>query len=288
MPALKITIIGVGALGNSLAMALSAAGVPVKSIFNRTVDKAQKLAFDLNIDVSGSFPSDRSELGDLIFVTVSDSAIEPVAHRLADITDDFSTKTIVHCSGNESASLLNDFEPKGGSIASFHPLQTFTTQSGLSDFENIYFSLQGDKSAFPQLKEIAKKLGALTLEVTEDQKAHLHAAAVMASNYLNTLLDAAVETASASELAPEKVKKALMPLIKTTLQNIGEQSFGKAMSGPIKRGDLQTVSHHLDLLSGQPELLALYRIMGQRTVELARKSKNIDQNIAQKMTNMLE
>ncbi|WP_445664993.1 Rossmann-like and DUF2520 domain-containing protein [Fodinibius sp. AD559] len=288
MPSPEITIIGVGGLGNSMAKALSTAGIPIKSIFNRTAVKAQKLADDLNVEISGCFPSDGSELGNLIFITVSDSAIEPVAGCLAGIADDFSTKTVVHCSGNESANLLKDIKSKGGSIASFHPLQTFTRQSELSDFEDIYFSLQGDKSAFPQLKQIAKKLGANTLKVTEGQKAHLHAAAVMASNYLNTLLDVAVETASVSDLAPDEAKKALMPLVKTTLENIEEQSFGEALSGPIKRGDIQTIRHHLDLLKDQPELLVLYRILGQRTVKLARKSQSIDQSTAQKMVNILE
>lgn len=287
MPSPEVTIIGVGGLGNSLARALSAAGVPIKSIFNRTANKARKLSADLNIKITGSFPSDDSELGDLIFLTVSDSAIEPVAGRLADITDDFSTKIIVHCSGNESANLLTDLKTKGGSVASFHPLQTFAGQSEPSDFENIYFSLQGDTTAFRQLKQVAKRLGANTLEVTEDQKSHLHAAAVMASNYLNTLLQAAVEMTSVSDLAPEKAKKALMPLVKTTLQNIDGQSFEEVLSGPIKRGDIQTVRHHMDLLKDQPELLALYRVLGERTVKQARKSQSIDQDTAQKILNYL-
>lgn len=288
MPTPEITIIGVGGLGSSLARAFSAAGIPVKSLYNRTADKARKLAIDLNINISGSFPSDDRELGDLIFITVADGAIQGVANRLADATDDLSTKTIAHCSGNESAILLADLKSKGAGIASFHPLQTFTGKSEPSDFEDIYFSLQGDTSVFPQLKQLAKKIGANTLEVTENQKSHLHAAAVLASNYLNTLLDAAVATASAGDLAPEKAKKALMPLVKTTLQNIENKSFEKALSGPIKRGDIETVGHHLDLLKDQPELLSLYRILGQRTVELARKSQQIDLDTAQKMVKILK
>lgn len=288
MPAPQITIIGVGGLGNSLARALSTADVSIKSIFNRTVDKAKHLAGELNINISTTFPSDETQLGNIIFITVSDSAIEPVADRLIDISESFDGKTIVHCSGTESASLLKDFRSKGGIIASLHPLQTFNEQSKPSDFEDIYFSLQGDKSAFPQLKRIAKKLGAKTLEVTEDQKSHLHAAAVMASNYLNTLLDAAVETAAIGNLDPDEAKKALMPLVKTTLRNVESQSFEEALSGPIKRGDLPTVGHHLDLLEEQPELLALYRILGQRAVKLAKKSQSLDHDTAQKIVNLLE
>ncbi len=288
MPTPEITIIGVGGLGHSLVSALSDADIAIKSIFNRTPDKAQKLAQALDVEIAGSFPTDISELGNLIFITVSDSAIESTANQLAEIADDYSAKTIVHCSGNESASLLKELKSKGGSVASFHPLQTFTDDSGSSDFEDIYFSLQGDKLTFPLLTQIAQKLEAHTIEVTEGQKSSLHAAAVIASNYLNTLLNAAVETASDSILTRDQAKKALMPLIKTTLQNIEEKSFEKALSGPIKRGDLQTVRHHLDLLEDKPELLTLYRILGQRTITLAKRAKDIDQDTAHKLSKMLE
>jgi predicted short-subunit dehydrogenase-like oxidoreductase (DUF2520 family) len=288
MPAPQVTIIGVGGLGNSLARALSAAGIPIKSIFNRTADKAQKIASSHDIKIAGSFPSNDSELGELIFITVSDSAIAAIAQRLADISGDFNNKTIVHCSGNESASLLEGFKSKGGSIASFHPLQTFTEQSSPSNFKDIYFSLQGDPSVFPLLKKIATRLGANTLEVTEDQKSHLHTAAVMASNYLNTLLDAAVDTANMSGLSKEEAKKALLPLIKTSLQNIEDQSFEEALTGPIKRGDWETVEYHVQLLQNRPTLLQLYRALGRRTVKLAKKNQSIDENTAQKIFNLLE
>lgn len=287
MPTPEITIIGVGRLGNSLARAL-AAEIPIKSIFNRSSYKARNVADELDISISGAFPSDESELGNLIFITVSDSVIKDIAQRLAAISEDYKNKIIVHCSGNEPASLLNGLKSKGGIIASFHPLQTFTQQSGPSDFEDIYFSLQGDKSAFSHLQQIAKKLGANTLEVTEEQKSHLHLAAVMASNYLNTLLDAAVESTSVSKLTPKEVKKALMPLIKTTLQNIESQSFEEALSGPIKRGDISTVKQHLDLLKDRPELLALYQILGQRTVKIASESQRIDQDTAKELYKILK
>lgn len=288
MPSPEITIIGVGGLGHSLAKAFLAASIPIKSIFNRTQEKAKNLALDLKVDTWGSLPSSDSELGDLIFITVSDSAIAKVARQLADVSEDLTHKTIVHCSGNESATILQPLKEKGGYIASFHPLQTFTMHSKPLDYQDIYFSLQGDKNAFPQLNEIARKLDAHTLEVTEEQKSHLHAAAVIASNYLNTLLDTAVDTATASGLSQEKAKEALFPLVKTSLKNIESQSFEKALTGPIKRGDLETVKDHLHLLNDEPELLAIYKTLGQRTVTLARKSQNISSNTAKKLNHLLK
>lgn len=288
MPSPEVTIIGVGGLGQSLARALSKANISVKSLFNRTTDKAQNLAADLDTSIAGSFPENINQLGNFIFITVTDNAIKEIVNRLSTLSDDFRDRIVVHCSGNESAELLGDLKSKGAATASFHPLQTFTDQSNPATFENIFFSLQGDESAFPDLKHIAQKLGAQTLEVNAEQKSHLHAAAVLASNYLNTLLNASVETASLSGLPSNKAKQALLPLVKTTLQNIEHQSFEEALSGPIKRGDVATVEKHLKLLQGQPDLLNLYRELGYKTVRLAQRSQSIDDATAEKMLNLLE
>lgn len=284
----EVTIIGVGGLGQSLAKALITAEIPIKSIFNRTAKKTESLAIDLGISIYGSFPQNTDELGDVIFITVTDQAIKDISGRIGRLSDDFSGRIVVHCSGNESADLFNGLKDKGANIASFHPLQTFTDQSSPEAFKDIFFSLQGDKSAFLTLKEIARQLGAQTIEVTAEQKSYLHAAAVMASNYLNILLDAAVDTASVSGLSREKAKQALFPLIKTSLKNIKSQSFKEALTGPIKRGDITTVEQHLKLLQEHPDLLNLYKILGTRTVKLVQKSQNIDDENAQTIRNLLE
>lgn len=283
----EITIIGTGGLGQALVRAFAEAEIPIKSIFNRTVGKSQNLATQHNILTFGQEPDHIEQLGNLIFITVSDRVIEDVAQHLSKLSDDFNDYTVVHCSGNESAELLQSLRLKGAKVASFHPLQTFTEQSKASTFHNIYFSLQGDEKAFPTLRNVAETLGAQTLEVTAAQKQNLHAAAVMASNYLNALLESAVDTASLSGLSQEKVKEALLPLVQTTLQNIDGQSFEKALTGPIKRGDLETVKRHLEVLKGQPELQGIYKTLGKRTVQLAKKSQGIDHKTAQKMLHLL-
>ena len=284
----EITVIGTGGLGQTLVRALSEAQTLIKSVFNRTVGKAENLASDHNISIFGQQPDHVEQLGTLIIITVTDLAIEEVATELSRLTDDFNGYTVVHCSGNESAELLQSLRLKGARVASFHPLQTFTEQSKASTFDNIYFSLQGDEKAFPTLRDVAQTLGAQTLEVTAGQKQNLHAAAVMASNYLNALLESAVDTASLSGLSQEKAKEALLPLVQTTLQNIDGQSFEEALTGPIKRGDLETVKRHLEVLKGQPELQGIYKTLGKRTVELARKSQGIDDNIVQKMLELFK
>jgi len=282
----ETTIIGTGGLGSSLARSCAAKNIPIKSLFNRTVSEAHELADELEVSISNSFPASAEELGSLVFITVPDRAVQPVASELAEITNDFSDHIFAHCSGNESADLLESLSEKGAGVASFHPLQTFTKDSSPDSFNGIYFSMQGNRQAFPMLKNIAQQMGAHTFEISKEQKSHLHAGAVIASNYLNAILRSAVDTASLSGLEEDQVRKALFPLVRQTLENIDDSSFADALTGPIKRGDISTVQRHLELLADQDKLRELYILMGKHTVNIAQDSGAIDGTTARKMRNI--
>ncbi|WP_185958209.1 Rossmann-like and DUF2520 domain-containing protein [Fodinibius sediminis] len=265
----SISIIGLGALGSVLAEALVSRGAVLFSIFSRDRATVQRITASLEVTEAGPFPGTAKELGELVFLTVPDSAITEVAERLIALPGSLAGKTFVHCSGNESAGILQPLGAKGGRTASMHPMQTFTPQSVPADFEDIYFSLQGHPGAMPVLRHIAGLLGGDALEINEEQKAHMHAAAVMASNYLVTLLDASTEAGSLGGLDKEKVQKVLLPLIQTTLRNIQSASFDESISGPVVRGDIETVKSHLKLLGRKPELRELYAVLGMETVNRA-------------------
>jgi predicted short-subunit dehydrogenase-like oxidoreductase (DUF2520 family) len=283
-----ITIIGLGGLGTTLTKSLIHQDFSVKSVFNRSKEKATRISFDYDIQISGAFPEDKNQLGRLIFITVADRAIKEIADRLAELSSYFSEFTIVHCSGTESADLLKSLKEKGAKIASLHPLQTFSAQSGLEDFNDIFFSIEGDEEAFPILQNVAGKIGAKTFTVSAEQKSHLHAAAVVACNYLITLLDTSTEIGTISGLTIEQVKQALFPLIKTTLKNAESESYSGVLTGPIKRGDYQTVQKHLNMLKDYPELLHLYSELGTATLKLADSSGDLTRTDARKLRTILE
>ncbi|NGP89847.1 Rossmann-like and DUF2520 domain-containing protein [Fodinibius halophilus] len=282
------TIIGTGGLGSAFIRGFATKGIPIKSIFNRTLAKVEPLVQEVQVEEKGTFPNTKEELGQIIFLTVPDRSITQVADRLASLSDDWSDKTIVHCSGNESAHLLKELQEKGGTTASFHPLQTFPPGSTSDRFEDIYFSMQGDNSAFPFLKEIAELLGAHFFQVNEEQKSHLHAAAVMASNYVHTILDAAVNTAALGDLSRGESKKALLPLVQQTVTNAGKYSLEEALTGPIQRGDLSTVKKHLQLLEEDEELRKIYSQLGRNTVALALRSGAITDETADQFYSILK
>lgn len=282
-----VTFIGLGRLGSAMVRAFAASGIPFKSLYNRSEGRAESLAKELQVERFGSFPESPTDLGDVTFITVNDDNIAEIAERLAKFEADFDNRTFVHCSGNESADLLNPLRKKGASVVTFHPLQTFSKNVNLSDFRGIYFSVQGDQSAISLLKSVADKLEAHVLEVNADQKSHLHISAVIASNYLNSLLASAVETTSLSNLSPDKVKAALLPLVKTSLRNIENSSFEESLTGPIKRGDIKTIEKHLNMLRDQPLLLNIYCSLGHQTLKTASSDRSLSQDKILKISNLL-
>lgn len=271
----EITTIGTGALGTTLARALHKNGYFIKSVFNRTVSEAEKLAGQLGAELTGSFPASVEETGALVFIAISDDAIREAAFKLSDKIVDFSGKTVVHCSGNETSAILDPLKKRKAITAAFHPLQTFHKNSGPDSFSDIYISLEGDEKAVHLLSGIADRLGSKALPITPGAKPYLHAAAVMASNYLVALMEAAGEISELGGIEQQQARKALMPLAKTALENTSASDLSAVLSGPVARGDVSTVEKHLKLLEHNPELLSLYKTLGLQTLKLARKNNRL-------------
>ena len=267
----SVTVIGTGALGTALAKALYENGYPIASLFNRRFRKAEALSREVSAQYCSEFPKNKRELGSIIFVTVQDSEIKNAVQNLSRIADDFTGYTIVHCSGSKSASLLSPVETKGAQTAAFHPLQTFTSGSGASDFRNIYFDVEANDKTYNMLRNLADTLGSQTLAISAEAKPYLHAAAVMASNYLVTLFELSGQAASLGGLDSDEALAALLPLVRKTLQNVESKGTLQALTGPIKRGDAETVKLHLDLLSSDNKLLSIYKKLGLETLDIAVK-----------------
>jgi predicted short-subunit dehydrogenase-like oxidoreductase (DUF2520 family) len=272
----NISIIGTGSLGSALARSFQETGRPVKSLFNRSSESIKNIAKELSVEITGTFPVGKPELGQLVFLTVPDQAIEETAERLAALDDDYSEYTVVHCSGTKTAGSLQSMREKGAETASFHPLQTFIDTSGPSDFRGITFDIEGQPEAVKLLKEIAAELGAHSMKISPEAKPYLHAAGVMASNYIVALLESAAQIAEMSGLNKEDAQKALKPLMQKSVMNMVEnESLPDALSGPIARGDVSTAADHLKVLEQNPQLSLLYKKLGVVLVQLLEKNDGI-------------
>ena len=130
-------------------------------------------------------------------------------------------------------------------------------------------------------------MGGIVLEIEVEKKRLYHAAAVAASNYLVTLVHLALELNKAAGLPGDTPFDALHPLIKGTLSNINAKGIPDALTGPIARGDVETVSVHLEAIEKDaPALLSLYKCLGLYTVDLAR-AKGLSKDVADKLVVLL-
>jgi len=264
-----LTVIGMGALGRTLLKALYLKKGSVRSVYSRDQHKARRWADEVEAGFSGTFPDEQKELGEIIFICVSDDIIEQIAQKFAESKLDISNKLFVHCSGTKPASVMQALSSKGAKIASFHPLQTFTKEWDPERFSGITISLQGDENAIPVLEAIAKNLGANSVQITESDKIKLHIAAVVTCNYLVTLADAAsvlLEYTSMDKTDSEKLQM-LFPLMEQTFQNIKMNGPGESLSGPIKRGDIKTIQDHLKNMKDLPDIGKVYACLGSYTAD---------------------
>ncbi len=250
-----ISIFGAGKVGNALRLSLENAGYQINSVFG-----------------SDEFPEKVQDLGDLIFITTPDSVIEQVAKKLSDSFPDFEDKTVVHCSGTLSSESLKSLKNRDTSVASFHPMKSVLPEQ--SSFEGVWFDMEGDEEALKKLNGLAQDIGANAIEINADAKSILHASAVMASNYLVTLLNNAVRTAELAEIDSKTAIKMLLPLVDSTIKNIKENGIENSLTGPVARGDISTVEKHVKLLKEEPELLSLYKKLGSFTVDIADLDNN--------------
>lgn len=144
----------------------------------------------------------------------------------------------------------------------------------LSQFAGTFFSLEGDSAALNVVQSALNKIGAKTLLIDGAQKALYHAASVFACNYLTALVDVAKQTWQQAGIAPDIASQLAEPLMRETLDNIFRLGPAKALTGPLARGDKQTVARQQQALQNwNPDIAALYQAFTTCTEQLAQRKR---------------
>jgi predicted short-subunit dehydrogenase-like oxidoreductase (DUF2520 family) len=154
-----------------------------------------------------------------------------------------------------------------------HPLQAVSSpEQGVGALPGATFAISGAGEAALWAERIVALLKGTALRVTAGREALYHAAAVVASNYVVGLIDASVELLRAAGVAEDEALRAIRPLVETNARNALTLTPVRALTGPIERGDAETVALHLEALREAPsELRELYRVVGLRVLDLARR-----------------
>lgn len=271
---IDVAIIGAGNLGTALGYALSRKGYRIKALSCQTLPSARK---SLQIVGKGKAFTDNlqaAKQGKLIFICVPDSEITKVIKELTQSSIPWKEKYVFHCSGLVSAEALKPLKVKGASTASFHPVQSFSQKKGgAKQFEGIYFGLEGDKRALELAQKIARHLGGYSIIIRGKDKALYHAACSVASNHFIVLMDVAVSLLKFIGFEEKQASEIVLPLIQGTLQNIKEFDAESSLTGPIIRGDQESVEKHLDALRKYPGYFEIYRSLATQALEIAKKRK---------------
>ncbi len=268
---MKISLIGVGRLGGALAIALSKAGWKIENLISRKRENAQRIITLIEQKPKILTENDLSKISsEIIFITTQDFEIEGAAKNLA---GGLQNKPFVfHTSGSLSSDILNDLRKTGCRVGSIHPLVSISDSVlGAKRFRDVYFCVEGDAEAVQIAKKIVKDLGGKSFSIKTEYKALYHASAVTACGHLVALIDAAIEMLMKCGLEEKQARKTLLPLVKSTIENLDKQTTAEALTGTFARADVKTFEKHFQILreNVSDEATEVYLQLGTRSAHLA-------------------
>ena len=282
----KLGFIGAGTVGTALAIRLSERGYPVVAVSSRSQASADKLAqaiSDCRAVESSQAVADSAEL---VFITTPDDAIATVVSTVKW----HPGQSVVHCSGADSVNSLEPARKQGASVGAIHPLQTFASvEQAINNISGSTFALEAQEPLLSTLKDIATTLDGTWIELTASDKVLYHAAAVIACNYLVTLVKLATDLWQTFNVPPERATQALLPLLRGTIANIERVGIPQCLTGPIARGDTGTITKHINALEkAAPALLPTYLDLGRQTIPIALAKGRIDRQQAGELQKLLK
>ena len=261
----NIAIIGRGKVGQSLTQLFSLKGYKVTN-----VGRSKKAQLEVIKTAS------------LIFLCVDDSSIKSLCTELS---PHFQEGSIVsHCSGALDSSVLITAQKSGYLIASTHPLNTFPNlESALSLFSSCehgsYLYAEGQPKALETLLPLFETSGFNCLTIERESKPLYHAACVFACNYLTSLMDMSLQSATAAGLDKNQFWESVQPLVRSTLENISKKGITNSLSGPIARGDTVTIETHIQILQEHSNSLkSSYTNLGLSALEIAVRKNELTDN----------
>ena len=266
--------IGTGRLAHSLALALSKAGYGVAAVANRSADPAEKLATALPKCRAVS-AQEVVDLCDLIFLTVPDAAIAPVAASL----NWREGQAVLHCSGATEVSALDPAADAGAMTGGFHPLLGFSGV-GETPLAGCTVTVEAAPPLSDTLDDMLAALGCRLNRLPPGKRAFYHATAGYGAGFIHVLMAEIAEVWGGWGASEADVLAAILPMARTTLDTIERGGIAQTMPGPISRGDAGSVAAHLDAMATMPQVDAFYRAHSLRSVDIAERTGRIDGEVA--------
>lgn len=280
----RVLIIGAGQVGRGLFRAFRASGVDVLGLHGR-----RPSAWTTS---SGALPSSIANANTVI-VAVRDDQIdgalsELIAERGAAGRGRIASGTVIlHTSGGAEPELIRRLQEIGLSGGTFHPLVPFANPERAPELlKRAWIGIDGDDQARATSRRLAGHVGARTLDIPAGGKSVYHAAAVMSSNFPVVLASLASDLLRGLGIPERSAQQAVHSLMEGAVSNIADTAPLDALTGPVVRGDADTVMRHLAALRGDPEARAVYKRLSLAALEMAAR-RGTDPSQVEQMRKLL-
>ena len=299
----RVAIVGAGNLGTALAVALRDAGYSIEAIVARPGGASMKRARKLAARIGARAAMDLSGVSaEVIWFCVPDGEIAAAADWLSQdcLSQDclsqnrlsqnlrasvgsrassraekaakaehsgfeWKGKIALHSSGALSSDELGVLRERGAAVGSVHPMMTFVRGSR-PELAGVSFALEGDARAVRAARSVVKDLGGTAYAIRKQEKAAYHAWGTFASPLLTALLATTEQVAALAGVGRSAARRRMMPILRQTLTNYAELGAARGFSGPIVRGDAETVRRHLQVLRANPSAHAVYLQLARAAV----------------------
>lgn len=261
-----LALIGPGRAGTVLTRAWQRAGYPLVAVAARGPDSVAR-AHDLLGGEEPTTPEQAAEQAAVVLLGVADDDIAALTARLLRAGSLHAGQCLVHLSGRYGIGVLHAAQAIGVIPLALHPIMTFTgTSVDLGRLSGTPFGVTAPEQHRPIAETLVVEAGGQPVWIDEQARPAYHAALTVAANHTATLLRASAALLTESGVTDPAAL--LGPVVRASCDNALARG-APAMTGPVPRGDLTTLTEHLDTLSASPPVLAAYRAVALLTTEHA-------------------
>jgi predicted short-subunit dehydrogenase-like oxidoreductase (DUF2520 family) len=269
-----LTVIGGGHVGRVLGRLFAATSAfAVQDVLARSAGSAARAAAFIGSGVAAASYSALRPT-DVYMLSVTDDQIVPACEALAAAVP-LRGAVVFHCSGALASDRLQAARVAGACVASVHPIRSFADVDAVAaGFAGTFCGVEGDQQALDVLLPALSAIGARAVQIDPAAKTVYHAAAVFASNYVVTVIDAALRAYQAAGIPEDVARELARPLAIESMENAFRLGAAPALTGPVARGDMATVLRQQDaVMAWDAATGQLYRSLVPPTIALAERKR---------------
>jgi len=282
----RIGFIGVGKVGTAFGVRLSEQGFPVVAAMDIVPSESRRFADSVPGCRIYDSAQELADETDFVFITTPDDVISKVAAGVSWRRG----QSVVHCSGANSAAILEPARHVGAHVGCMHPCNTFASiAQSLQNLPGSTFTLEAEEPVLSDLKRFVESLNGRWMMLREEDKGLYHASICIACNYMYTLVNIATGMWKHFGISQPDALSACMPILKGTLNNLEHVGFPGCLTGPIARGDVSTIRTHIAALEKkEPAIVPLYKALGLQTIPIGVAKGTLSEDKAAELRALLE